>query len=70
MKLLKKIYHVREKIRLRHRYRGQLAQLNIIEEIITEEIIAGNTSRREELNKIQQTIKSTEQFLIGIKKIK
>ena len=69
MKILKKIYHKREKIKLLHRYRGQLAQLEIIEAIVTEDIISGNTSRREELNKTQQNIKAAEQFLTGIKKV-
>jgi len=53
-----------------HHYKKQLAELEIVEAIITEDIIAGNVGRRQELNERQQNIQATEKFLTALKKLK
>ena len=70
MKILKKIYHTYQKIRMKDYYSKKLAELEIVEAIITEDIIAGNKGRQQELNGILQNIKSTEKFIDALKKLK
>lgn len=70
MKIIKKIYHRKTLIGMKDYYRKKLAELEIVEVIITEDIIKGNINRRKELNDTQKVIKSTEKFLKALQKLK
>jgi len=68
--IIKKVYHKWMKRKMLHHYRKQFSELEIVEAIVTEDIIAGNHNRREELNQTQQNIKATEKFLSALIKLK